>query len=127
MAGSSSFQLVFVSVFACISAFLFGYDLGSVRIRSLPRCAVLSRSVFPTFSRSHVHPRAVLQIGPALPRIKESLATSDAVDEVIVGVAKLGAVAGAVLGAIVMAGVAWIALIVGETSAPRSESYTRSP
>ena len=32
-----------------------------------------------------------------------------------------------VLGAIVMAGVAWIALIVGETSAPRSESYTRSP
>ncbi len=102
MAGSSSFQLVFVSVFACISAFLFGYDLGSVRIRSLPRCAVLSRSVFPTFSRYHVHPRAVLQIGPALPRIKESLATSDAVDEVIVGVAKLGAVAGAVLGAIVM-------------------------
>jgi len=63
-------QLVFISVFACISAFLFGYDLGSV--------------------------------GPALPLIKEALATSDGLDEVIVGVAKLGAVLGAVLGAIVM-------------------------
>jgi MFS family permease len=65
-----SSQLIFVSVFACISAFLFGYDLGS--------------------------------IGPALPLIKESLATTDAVDEVIVGVAKLGAVVGAILGAILM-------------------------
>ena len=65
-----SSSLVFISLFACISAFLFGYDLGS--------------------------------IGPALPLIKDALATSDAVDEVIVGVAKLGAVLGAVVGAILM-------------------------
>ncbi len=95
-----SSQLVFVSVFACISAFLFGYDLGSVRypLRRAPSsCSSAIMSSCLSLAASEF-----VQIGPALPRIKESLATSDAVDEVIVGVAKLGAVAGAVLGAIVM-------------------------
>lgn len=106
MAGSSSLQLVFVSVFACTSAFLFGYDLGSVRLEfATMRCFIpvnsaAFKSASLTFSLVYRH--TVPQIGPALPRIKESLATSDAVDEVIVGVAKLGAVVGAVLGAIVM-------------------------
>jgi len=63
-------MLWLVTLFSCISAFLFGYDLGL--------------------------------IGGALPRIHEDLNTSGAIDEVIVGGAKLGAVVGAVVGAVMM-------------------------
>jgi MFS family permease len=65
-----STNLIFISAFACTSAFLFGYDLGL--------------------------------IGGALPLIQESLGTSDALDELIVGIAKLGAVLGAFVGAVLM-------------------------
>ena len=63
-------MLWLVTLFSCISAFLFGYDLGL--------------------------------IGGALPRIHEDLNTSGAIDEVIVGGAKLGAVVGAIVGAVMM-------------------------
>lgn len=63
-------SLIHLSLFACISAFLFGYDLGL--------------------------------IGGALPRIHKELGTSDALDQAIVGAAKLGAVLGAFWGSIVM-------------------------
>lgn len=70
MVTGSFTALLNISLFACISAFLFGYDLGL--------------------------------IGGALPRIQEELGTSDALAQGIVGAAKLGAVLGAFLGAIVM-------------------------
>ncbi len=70
MSVQSLIPLIHLSLFACISAFLFGYDLGL--------------------------------IGGALHGIHKNLATSDAVDEVIVGAAKLGAVLGAFVGSLTM-------------------------